>query len=182
MKLKIIYGSAVAVMTAATSCTFSPVSAQPAAPQGAARAGGVDFTRQIKPILEQNCTKCHGEEQKRGELRLHTKADAFKGGEGGPAIVAKQPEKSPLYTLTILPDDHDNVMPPRPKNPRLSKEQTDLLKTWIAEGAGWPDDAKLGVSKRVEFVKDIQPILEFNCVACHRDGHSEGGLRLDQKD
>ena len=166
MKLKIVLVSALALVS-------SPISSALAA---------VDFAKEIKPVLEQNCTKCHGEEQKKGGLRLHTKADALKGGDNGVVLVAGQPDKSPLYTATILPDEHDNVMPPRPKNPRLSKAQTDLLKDWIAQGATWPDGVTLGVSKRVEFVKDIQPILEFNCVACHREGHVQGGLRMDEKD
>ena len=149
---------------------------------GFVSAADVDFVKDIKPILEQNCTKCHGEEQKKGGLRLHTKADAMKGGDEGAALVPGQPDKSPLYTLTILPDEDDKVMPPRPKNPRLTKAETDLLKAWIEQGAKWPDDVKLTVSRKIEFVKDIQPILEFNCVACHREGHVKGGLRLDTKE
>jgi len=146
-------------------------------------AADVDFNKDIKPILEQNCIKCHGAEQKKGGLRLQTKADALKGGDSGePAFVAGNSAKSPLYTSTVLPASDDKAMPPQPKNPALSKAQTDLLKAWIDQGAKWPDDAKLVAVKRVEFVKDIRPILEFNCVACHREGHSKGGLRLDEKD
>ena len=40
----------------------------------------------------------------------------------------------------------------------------------------------LAVVRKVNFAKDIQPILEFNCVACHREGHAKGLLRLDVKD
>ena len=145
-------------------------------------AADVDFIKDIKPILEQSCTRCHGEEQKKGGLRLHTKADAMKGGDSGDALVPGQPNKSPIYTSTILPDEDDKVMPPRPKNPRLTKTETDLLKSWIEQGAEWPDNVKLTVARKVEFAKDIQPILEFNCVACHREGHVKGGLRMDTKE
>jgi len=132
------------------------------------RAAAPDFIKEIKPILEQNCTKCHGEEQKKGGFRLHTKADALKGGDSGESsLVAGNAAKSPLYALTILPASDDKAMPPQPKNPALSQAQKDLLKAWIDAGAAWPDDAKLSVAKRIEFVADIQPILEFNCVACH---------------
>ena len=151
-------------------------------PHGIAAAADVDFVKEIKPILEQNCTKCHGEEQKKGGLRLHIKANAFSGGDSGPAIVPGQPDKSPLYTSTILPDEDDKVMPPRPKNPRLTKTETDLLKSWIEQGAKWPDDVKLTVSRKIDFVKDIQPIFEFNCVACHREGHDKGKLRMEEKE
>ncbi len=146
-------------------------------------AADVDFNKDVKPILEQNCIKCHGEEQKKGGLRLHTKADALKGGDSGePAFVAGNSAKSPLYTLTVLPASDEKAMPPQPKNPALSKSQTETLKAWIDQGAKWPAGATLAAVKRVEFVTDIQPILEFNCVACHREGHNKGGLRLDTRE
>jgi len=145
-------------------------------------AADVEFTKDIKPILEQSCLKCHGAEKPKGKLSLETRAKAITGGDNGTALVPGKPADSPLYSSTILPAEHDNVMPPQPKEKRLTKAQTDLLKAWIEAGAPWPDDAKLTAVKRVDFVKDIQPILEFTCVACHREGHDKGGLRLDTKD
>ncbi len=160
-----------------------PAAALMAMPLWIFAADPVDFTKQIKPILEQNCVKCHGEEQKRGGLRLHTKAAAIAGGDSGTAFVAGKSKDSPLYTTTIRPADADGAMPPdQPKNRRLSQAQTDLLKAWLDQGAAWPDDSKLVAVRLVEFVKDIQPILEFNCVRCHHDGNKKGGLRLDEKD
>ena len=140
-----------------------------------------DFNKDVKPILEQNCIRCHGSEQGKGGLRLHTKEAALKGGDGGPSFVAGKSADSSLYTSTILPDEDDKVMPPRPKNPRLTKAQTDTLKAWIDAGADWPAGVTLAQVKRVDFVKDIQPIFEFNCVSCHREGHDKGGLRMDEK-
>src|SRR4030081_1262589 len=70
----------------------------------------VDFTTQIKPILEFNCVRCHGANEKekpKGDLRLDTKTGAFKGGADGVVIVSGDPAKSPLYTSTILPKDDD---------------------------------------------------------------------------
>lgn len=141
----------------------------------------VDFNRQVKPILESACLSCHGPEKPKGKFQLNTKAAAFKGGENGVAIVAKDPAKSPLYTSTVLPADSDDVMPPSAKGP-LAKEQSAVLKQWIAEGAVWPDGVELKQTKRIDFVKDVQPILEFNCVACHKEGHDKGKLRLDTKE
>src|SRR3954447_4777444 len=109
MKLKVIW----AVTALMSSRLFVP-------------AAEVDFIKDIQPILEQNCIKCHGEEQKKGGLRLHTKGDALKGGDSGePAFVAGNAAKSPLYTATVLPATDDKVMPPQPKNPALTKPQTD---------------------------------------------------------
>ncbi|HYV29397.1 MAG TPA: c-type cytochrome domain-containing protein, partial [Candidatus Eisenbacteria bacterium] len=98
----------------------------------------VDFVKDIKPILEIACVKCHTAERHKGELRLDTKAGAFKGGEKGEVIVAGKPDKSPLYTSTILPRDHDDVMPPKKEGP-LTKAQSELLRSWIEQGAAWPE-------------------------------------------
>src|SRR6185503_19045964 len=50
------------------------------------------------------------------------------------------------------------------------------------EGAQWPETLILAKVQRFDFVKDVKPILEFECVACHREGHDEGGLRLDTRE
>lgn len=145
------------------------------------RAASVDFIKEVQPLLELHCVKCHGPEKPKGGLRLDTLAGALKGGDDGSALVAGKPLESSLYTTTILPADHDDVMPP-PKEGRLNKAETDTLKAWIEEGAKWPEGLTLSVRKKINFAKDIQPIFEFNCVACHREGHDKGDLRMDEKE
>ena len=122
----------------------------------------VDFALDIKPILESVCLNCHDAEKAKGDLRLDTRAGALKGGKDkGAALVPGKPKESPLFALTILPADHDDIMPPK-KDP-LSKEQTELLRAWIEQGADWPESQKLAKVQRVRFVKDIQPIrLQFS--------------------
>lgn len=145
-------------------------------------AAPVDFTKQIKPILENSCLRCHGPEKPKGGLRLDTHEALLKGGDDGAAVVPGKPMESPLYKLTILPADSDDLMPPASKGGPLPKEQTDLLRQWIEEGARWPDGVTLAAMRKIDFAQDIQPILEFQCVACHQEGHSEGGLRLDTRE
>ena len=142
-------------------------------------AGAVDFRRQVRPILEVYCLKCHGAEKPKSGLSLVTRADAIKGGDGGTSLVPGDPSKSPLYTTTALPDGHDDLMPP--KGERLNAAQQEVLKTWILEGAAWPEDQKLSQKEKVDFVKDVKPIFEVHCVACHKDGHAKGDLRMDVK-
>jgi formylglycine-generating enzyme required for sulfatase activity/mono/diheme cytochrome c family protein len=146
----------------------------------AGAADKIDFTREIKPILEVHCLSCHDVEKPKGDLRLKTRADALKGGDDGTALVPGKPTESPLFASTILPPDHDDAMPP--KGERLMKEQTEKLRLWIEQGAEWPDAEVLKPVKKIDFVKDVQPILEFNCVACHREGEAKGKLRLDTRD
>ncbi|MEN9284724.1 MAG: hypothetical protein RLZZ179_2217 [Verrucomicrobiota bacterium] len=135
------------------------------------------FTTFVRPILESACTHCHGKDEDKGDLRLHTLEAALAGADGKAALVPGKPEESPLYTSTILPADDDDIMPPS-KEPALEKEQSDRLKAWIAAGAKWPAGVVLGQEPRMQFVRDIQPILEQNCVSCHKPDKDEGGLDM----
>src|SRR4051812_49152456 len=76
-------------------------------------AGTVDFDRDIRPILAENCTHCHGpdEKERKGELRLDVRADALKEHDGMRAIVPGKPQESELITR-ISSTDKDEVMPP----------------------------------------------------------------------
>jgi hypothetical protein len=105
-------------------------------------ADKVDFSKQIWPIIKDKCLKCHQapyKDQKgklkrpKADLRLDTAALIMKGSEYGKVIVAGKPEKSSFYTLTTLDKDDDDVMPSRGE--LLTKEQQELIKKWISEGA-----------------------------------------------
>lgn len=101
------------------------------------RAGGIDFHREIKPILEANCYSCHQGNKVKGGLRLDLRAEALAGGNAdGPAIVPHKPETSALIAR-ITSTDPDEVMPA--KGDPLPAKDIALLRRWIAEGAAWPD-------------------------------------------
>ena len=102
-------------------------------------ADKVDFAKQIQPILRQNCVKCHGPEKQKGKLRLDSKEAAMKGGKDGAVIVVGDADKSEFYRRITLPKGDDDVMPN--EGDPLSKEQTDLVRAWINEGADWPETA-----------------------------------------
>src|SRR5881394_2340759 len=107
---------------------------------GQARAEDkVDFAKQIQPILRQNCVKCHGSEKQKGKLRLDSKEVAMKGGKDGVVIVSGNADKSELYRRITLPKGDDDIMPN--EGDPLSKEQTDLIRDWINQGAEWPETA-----------------------------------------
>lgn len=95
----------------------------------------VDFTKQVAPVLEQHCIKCHGPNKKKGHLRLDLKAEAFKSDE---VIIVGNADKSELFHRVSLPAGDDDIMPA--EGDPLSKEDQELLKNWINEGAKWPDD------------------------------------------
>ena len=139
----------------------------------------VSFEKQVKPVLESACLSCHGEKKPKGELQLHTHEGLLEGSEYGKVVVPGKPEDSTLYTTTILPADADEVMPP--KGELLNKDQANALKEWITAGAKWPEGVVLKQVRRIDFVKDIKPILETSCLSCHREGHDKGDLRLDER-
>jgi hypothetical protein len=105
----------------------------------AATSGGQDvsFSRDVRPILSDNCFKCHGpdEEGRKGELRLDDREAALLGGESGaPAIVPGKPEESELIKR-LHTTDPDEVMPPPSMKKVLTPEQIGVLERWIAGGA-----------------------------------------------
>src|SRR5256885_9175070 len=105
----------------------------------AASKGAVDFDRDIRPILSDNCFACHGpdEKERKAKFRLDRKDDAFKPlKSGGFALVPGQPEKSDLIAR-VTTRDEDDLMPPPKSGKKLTAAQIDLLKRWVAQGAKW---------------------------------------------
>jgi hypothetical protein len=95
------------------------------------------YVSQVAPILRSYCYDCHGDEKSKGGLRLHSPAAIREGGNGGAVVLAGNPERSSLYTLTTLGDDDPDVMPPKGKT--LSKKQQAILKKWVLDGAHMND-------------------------------------------
>jgi len=108
-----------------------------AAEPAAADAGAaVDFVRDVKPIFEARCFKCHDGSNRKGGLQLDNKARALGGGDHGAVITPGDPEKSKLIHL-VRGDNPKEVMPP--KGERLTAQQIDVLTRWVKQGATWPD-------------------------------------------
>src|SRR6267143_1953954 len=80
----------------------------------AADKKGVTYAKDIRPILEESCFRCHGEERQKGELRLDNLQAVLKGGEDGKVIVPGASKKSLLVIATARIDD-ETAMPPKPK-------------------------------------------------------------------
>ena len=95
------------------------------------------FEKKIRPVLVENCYKCHSaqSEKVKGGLLLDTREGLLKGGETGPAIVPGDTEKSLLIKAVRY---HDEKLQMPPKDKKLSAEQIANLEIWIKMGAPDP--------------------------------------------
>ena len=102
--------------------------------KGASRK--IEFNRDVRPILAENCFACHGFDAKKreAELRLDTPEGAYALHDGVPAIKPGAPAESEALRR-ILTQDTDDVMPPRKSHKKITPVQVETLRQWIAEGA-----------------------------------------------
>ncbi len=89
----------------------------------------LSFERNVVPILQRHCLKCHGEEDRQGNLDLRRRFSMVTGGDSGPALVPKDPAGSLLIQYI-----EDGLMPPK-QQPPVSESDLQLLTAWISAGA-----------------------------------------------
>lgn len=134
---------------------------------------GVCFNSQILPFFQSNCAKsgCHDTKTKAEGYDLSTYAGILKKG-----ISKTNPASSTLYKVMI--DTGKNRMPPSPAA-KLTTTQTDLVLTWIKEGAKETNCTVVINSENPTYSGTIKPYLDVNCVGCHQSGNASGGVILD---
>ena len=93
----------------------------------------IDFSKQVAPIFEQHCVRCHSPGNSKGDVSLAT-FDDLKSNE---YVIAGDPEGSYLIELVTSQDGEPPAMPKEAKP--LSDGEVDLLRQWIGQGAKWPD-------------------------------------------
>ena len=100
----------------------------------------VVFNRDIRPIFSNHCYACHGpdQQQRQAGFRLDIKLVAYSDRGGYRPIVPNDPANSELYSR-ITSTDQDEVMPPEDFGKKLSREQVELIRRWIKQGADWKE-------------------------------------------
>src|ERR1700737_4067486 len=93
----------------------------------------VSFSKQIRPILENSCWKCHGAALQLGRLDLRSRETALKGGERGPALVPGSSGESRIVRLITGAEKPSMPM----DGSKLTPEQISAIKDWIDQGAPW---------------------------------------------
>lgn len=106
----------------------------------ATHAQSVDFRRDVRPILSKRCFACHGpdEHARKANLRLDTEAGATAERDGERALVGGDAARSLLYAR-IIAEDASERMPPASVGEKLSFEETELIRRWIAAGGKWEE-------------------------------------------
>jgi hypothetical protein len=113
------------------------------------------FEKKIRPVLADNCQKCHGDKKQSGDLRFDRRDAMLKGNDDGPVIVPGQPDKSRLLQAIRYQGEHK--MPP--SGPLPSSVIEDFV-IWIKHGAYWPTEATTAVPIR----RDDRPHWAFQPV------------------
>jgi hypothetical protein len=107
------------------------------AAQANATSSTVDFNHDVRPILSENCFKCHGPDEgaRKAKLRLDNRSEALKPAESGKAaIIPGDPERSELPRRLDAKDPAAR-MPPLKSGKQLTTRQIEILRQWIADGA-----------------------------------------------
>jgi hypothetical protein len=104
----------------------------------AAERDPVSFNLHVRPILSDRCWSCHGpdENKRKAKLRLDTKEGALGETDGYFIIKPGEPEKSEVYKR-LTSSDADEKMPPPDSHLSVSKEEVEVIRRWIAQGAKW---------------------------------------------
>jgi mono/diheme cytochrome c family protein len=105
----------------------------------AAAADHVDFARDIKPLLDRSCMRCHGSERPKSRFSLSSRAAALRGGTKGIDIVPRDSARS-LLVQFVAGLVEEMEMPPNGKGEPLSSQEVAKVRAWIDQGVSWDPD------------------------------------------
>lgn len=167
---------------------------------GIERAKGlipVSFEKEVAPIVKAKCLNCHGANNPRGRLRLDTYANMGRGGQTGPLLIPRSPQRSHIMARLTT----DNAQARMPKGgTKLTDEEITVIGKWIAGGAkfdGQDMTAMIGEStvekkkpkppvkvvmadgsETVSFKNDVAPMIVNVCSGCHNERRKSGDYNL----
>src|SRR5256885_8912537 len=146
----------------------------------------VDYERDIKPIFEATCFRCHGPEKPKSKFRLDNRASALKGGEINTNNIVEGSSAESLLIYYVAGLVEEMEMPPLGKGDRLTSEQIGLLRAWIDQGAKWPAESlrpiretKFTVTPAVRYISVTGDQRKFREDWWQKEGFSAGYERFD---
>ncbi|QEC52933.1 carbohydrate binding protein with CBM6 domain [Anseongella ginsenosidimutans] len=122
LKNKLLAGGTLAILLIILAIVFRPEEQ-------------VDFSTQVKPILNKHCISCHGGVKQNGGFSVLFREQAMDTTESGKPAIIPGDAKHSEFIRRLTAEDPEERMPY--KNPPLSKEEIDILTRWIDQGAKW---------------------------------------------
>src|SRR5713226_4834822 len=116
-----------------------------------ALAEGPSFSRDVAPILRDNCLACHSSAQKMGELIMESHASLLKGGAHGPPIIPGKAAESRMLQML-----EGKIQPQMPMGGKLQPEQIEIIAKWIDAGAPGPAPGE-AIPVAAPVIPDIKP-------------------------
>lgn len=141
-------------------------------------ANGTSGSGAVLQIFAEQCVKCHNAKQSAGKLRLDSFEGLARGGASGPAVIPGQSVESNVYKR-ITATDAALRMPPAVAP--LAADRIGAIKQWIDAGAEGFVLSGAPLNRKVDFARDVEPILKSSCYECHSGSRPKSGLRLDAK-
>ena len=143
------WGASCAALLAANRASAADTNSAPA-------GGQVLFERDVRPIIEENCFRCHGPLKPKSNFRLDLRVEALKGGDDSTNdIVPGHADQSALIRY-VSGLDPNVQMPPAAVGKPLTPAQVAVLTTWIDEGAAWGTNAPAELS--FNFASEVRRI------------------------
>ena len=120
---------------------------------------GVDYLAEIKPLLAEKCSPCHGTLKQESGLRVETRDLMIQGGDNGSILDLETPENS-LLIERVSSRDSDR-MPPEGEGAALTADQISMLTEWIDQGAPAPAETPPAAPKDHWAFQPIKPAPEL---------------------
>lgn len=117
------------------------------------------FSREVLPILSENCFACHGPDEgnREADLRLDVREGALQ------VVTVGEPDVSELIARVLSDDDETVMPPPSSHKKRLSPSQVDILRKWIESGAEWGKHWAYVKPQRGSLPIEVEPQLTLEC-------------------
>jgi hypothetical protein len=143
-----VEGTHTDILTAPLRPSRLPSREAPAQARVGASAAGenplvMEYSRDIRPLLERSCVPCHSGERPKGGYRLDRRESLLGGGNRGESVAIPGHSGESLLLRLVTDQVTDMEMPPlgkRAEYPALNSEEVERLRVWIDQGASWEDD------------------------------------------
>jgi hypothetical protein len=125
-----------------------------------------DFGRDVMPILESNCLRCHNTAKAEGGLLVESHEDLLRGGDSGTPVVAGQPDESP-FILQV----EGRAKPKMPPKSDLAPDEIAVLRAWVERGATYSPVPRPSLDERVPALTQAAPVTpQATSIAWRSDG------------